>query len=154
MDIPDATVGIILSGTSAQRQRVQRLGRIIRKKEGKNRASLYYLHITGTSEEVCFLPEAGENRLFELEYVPELQMFTHPRYDKRAARVLENMQRDGKSKEQMREARRCLRLGIVRSDWLRAPEELEEYIKKARYASEKNYWICMKKMADKKSSGE
>nr|WP_300886249.1 DEAD/DEAH box helicase family protein [uncultured Schaedlerella sp.] len=154
VDIPDATVGIILSGTSAQRQRVQRLGRIIRKKEGKNRASLYYLHITGTSEEVCFLPEAGENRLFELEYVPELQMFTHPRYDKRAARVLENMQRDGKSKEQMREARRCLRLGIVRSDWLRAPEELEEYIKKARYASEKNYWICMKKMADKKSSGE
>lgn len=37
VDIPDAAVGIILSGTSVQRQRIQRLGRIIRKKKEKNR---------------------------------------------------------------------------------------------------------------------
>lgn len=153
VDIPDATVGIILSGTSAQRQRVQRLGRIIRKKEGKSRASMYYLHITGTSEEVCFLPDTGENRLFELEYIPELQAFSHPRYDRRAERVLEKMQKEGKSEEQLKEARRCLGMGTVRSDWLREPEEIAGYIKGARYASEKNYWICMKKMADKKSPG-
>lgn len=153
VDIPDATVGIILSGTSAQRQRVQRLGRIIRKNKGKSRASLYYLHITGTSEESCFLPKAGENRLFELEYIPELQLFTHLSYDNRAARVLENMKKAGKSEEQLSEARRCLRLGIVRADWLRKPEEIAGFIRNARYAREKNYWICMKKMADKKSSG-
>ena len=46
VDIPDAAVGIILSGTSVQRQRIQRLGRIIRKKEGKEQALLYYLHVT------------------------------------------------------------------------------------------------------------
>ena len=153
VDIPDAAVGIILSGTSAQRQRVQRLGRIIRKKEGKSRASMYYLHITGTSEEVCFLPDTGENRLFELEYIPKIQAFSHPCYDRRAERILEKMQREGKSEEQLREARRCLRLGIVRSDWLREPEEIAGYIKGARSAGDKNYWICMKKMADEKCTG-
>lgn len=40
LDVPDVTVGIILSGTSIQRQRIQRLGRIIRKSEGKDKASL------------------------------------------------------------------------------------------------------------------
>lgn len=31
VDVPDAAVGIILSGTSVERQRIQRLGRLIRK---------------------------------------------------------------------------------------------------------------------------
>jgi hypothetical protein len=114
---------------------------------------MYYLHITGTSEEVCFLPDTGENRLFELEYIPKIQAFSHPCYDRRAERILEKMQREGKSEEQLMEARRCLRLGIVRSDWLREPEEIAGYIKGARYAGEKNYWICMKKMADEKYTG-
>ncbi len=146
VDIPDASVGIILSGTSAQRQRVQRLGRIIRKKEGKSRASLYYLHITGTTEDVCFLPDTGNNRLFELEYIPALQEFSHPRYDRKAALLLEQMQNAGMNEEKMNEARRCLHLGAVRSDWLRNQDELTRYIREAKYARDKNYWICMKKM--------
>lgn len=146
VDIPDASVGIILSGTSAQRQRVQRLGRIIRKKEGKNRASLYYLHITGTSEETCFLPDAGSSRLFELEYIAGLQEFSHPLYDRRASAFLEQMQNAGNGEEKMKEARRCLRLGVVRSDWLRNQDDIARHIKEAKYASDKNYWFCMKKM--------
>lgn len=148
VDIPDASIGIVLSGTSVQRQRVQRLGRIIRKKEGKSRASLYYLHITGTSEEVCFLPDTGSNRLFELEYIPALQEFIHPRYDRGTAKVLEHMQSEWFSEEKMEEARRCLRLGSVRSDWLRESGDIAHHIKNAKYASDKNYWICMKKLRD------
>lgn len=148
VDIPDASTGIVLSGTSVQRQRVQRLGRIIRKKEGKSRASLYYLHITGTSEEVCFLPDTGNNRLFELEYIPALQEFIHPRYDRRTAKVLEHMQSARLGEEKMKEARRCLRLGSVRSDWLRESGDIALHIKNAKYASDKNYWICMKKLRD------
>jgi len=35
IDVPDATLGIILSGTGSSREFIQRLGRLLRKKEGK-----------------------------------------------------------------------------------------------------------------------
>jgi superfamily II DNA or RNA helicase len=49
IDIPDADVGIIISGTGSERAFVQRLGRILRKKKGKE-AVLYELVSAQTSE--------------------------------------------------------------------------------------------------------
>ncbi len=49
VDVPDARVGIILGGTGSRREFVQRLGRILRKREGK-RAVLYEIVSAGTSE--------------------------------------------------------------------------------------------------------
>ncbi|MGQ4834237.1 MAG: DEAD/DEAH box helicase [Candidatus Asgardarchaeia archaeon] len=46
VDVPDASIGIILSGTGSKRQYVQRLGRILRPKDG--RAILYELITKGT----------------------------------------------------------------------------------------------------------
>ncbi|MGQ0507966.1 MAG: ATP-dependent helicase, partial [Myxococcaceae bacterium] len=40
VDVPDAAVGVVLSGSGSVREHVQRLGRILRKREGK-RALLY-----------------------------------------------------------------------------------------------------------------
>ncbi|MED5374613.1 MAG: DEAD/DEAH box helicase family protein [Myxococcota bacterium] len=50
VDIPAAEVGVVLSGTSTVREHVQRLGRILRPKEGKQ-AVLYEVVSLGTSEE-------------------------------------------------------------------------------------------------------
>ena len=49
IDVPDADVGIILSGTGSKRAFIQRLGRILRKKEGKE-AVLYEIVSADTSE--------------------------------------------------------------------------------------------------------
>ncbi len=49
VDVPDARVGIILGGTGSRREFIQRLGRILRKREGK-RAVLYEVVTAGTSE--------------------------------------------------------------------------------------------------------
>jgi superfamily II DNA or RNA helicase len=54
VDVPDANVGVILSGNGSIREHVQRLGRILRKREGK-RASLY---------EIC-TAVAAEGRISE-----------------------------------------------------------------------------------------
>ncbi|MEM4203420.1 MAG: helicase-related protein, partial [Candidatus Methanomethylicaceae archaeon] len=35
IDVPDASLGIILSGTGSKREFIQRLGRLLRKVEGK-----------------------------------------------------------------------------------------------------------------------
>ena len=50
VDVPDANIAIVLSGTSTTREYVQRLGRILRKKEGKL-AMLYEVIAKDTSEE-------------------------------------------------------------------------------------------------------
>lgn len=49
VDIPDANVAIVVSGSGSVREHVQRLGRILRKKDGK-RALLYELVTADTSE--------------------------------------------------------------------------------------------------------
>ena len=50
MDIPDANVGILISGSGSKRQFVQRLGRLLRNRPGK-RAVFYELVSRGTLEE-------------------------------------------------------------------------------------------------------
>lgn len=49
VDVPEASVGIVVSGSGSTREHVQRLGRILRAKEGK-KAVLYELVSEGTSE--------------------------------------------------------------------------------------------------------
>lgn len=146
LNVPDASVGIILSGTSTKRQRIQRLGRIIRRKETDRHAALYYLHIAATSEDTCYLPDAGEHRLFELSYDAQTQQFCHPAYDDRAGLLLSEMEKNGTDTDRLQEAGRCLRLGQVRSDWMLPPEILDAHIRNARHIREKNYWVCMKKL--------
>jgi superfamily II DNA or RNA helicase len=50
VDVPEATIAIMLSGTGSRREYVQRLGRILRRREGK-RAVLYEVVAEATSEE-------------------------------------------------------------------------------------------------------
>lgn len=147
IDVPDASVGIIMSGTSTQRQRIQRLGRIIRKNNEKEHSSLYYLHITETSEDSCFLPNAANRRLFELTYDSHNHLFTNPVYDERALSLLNAMQNAHIGEEKLQETTRCLQLGCIRTDWLLEQAAIEEHIKNAKYISDKNYWICMKKLS-------
>jgi superfamily II DNA or RNA helicase len=50
VDVPDANIGVILSGSGSRWELVQRLGRILRKK-GDKKAVLYEIVSEGTMEE-------------------------------------------------------------------------------------------------------
>lgn len=50
VDVPEASVAVVLSGTATEREHIQRLGRILRKAEGKQ-AHLYEVVTEHTSEE-------------------------------------------------------------------------------------------------------
>ncbi len=50
VDMPAASVGVVLSGSGSVREHVQRLGRILRRQEGKQ-ATLYEVITSGTGEE-------------------------------------------------------------------------------------------------------
>jgi len=51
VDVPEASVGVILSGSGSEREFRQRLGRILRPKEDGGRAILYEMIAENTSEE-------------------------------------------------------------------------------------------------------
>lgn len=51
VDVPAATVGVVVSGSGSVREHVQRLGRILRPAQGKKQAILYELISAGTAEE-------------------------------------------------------------------------------------------------------
>ena len=51
MNVPEAEVGIIASSTSSTRQRIQRLGRVLRPAPGKDSAKIYTLFITDKEEQ-------------------------------------------------------------------------------------------------------
>jgi superfamily II DNA or RNA helicase len=52
VDVPEANVAVILAGSASHREFVQRLGRVLRPREGK-RATLYELVTTDTGEEAA-----------------------------------------------------------------------------------------------------
>lgn len=153
VNVPDASIGIILSGTSKQRQRIQRLGRIIRQAEGKKRASLYYLHVEESVEDICFLPNVEQSRVFELVYREREGGFQNPPYDEAAQELLWSIQKKGADGKLIEEAKRCIKRGAVRPDWRREVEWLTEMSEKADDVRERNYWLCMKWLADSVRQG-
>jgi len=50
IDVPEASIGVIVSGTGSSREFIQRLGRLLRKSEGKSKARLIELVSRQTSE--------------------------------------------------------------------------------------------------------
>jgi superfamily II DNA or RNA helicase len=50
IDVPEASIGVIVSGTGSSREFIQRLGRLLRKSEGKSQARLIELVSSQTSE--------------------------------------------------------------------------------------------------------
>lgn len=75
-DVPSASVGIVMSSASVNRQRIQRLGRILRRHEGKELASLYYIYIAESSEESSYFPaESQTSAVCELSYHWEMIRF-------------------------------------------------------------------------------
>jgi superfamily II DNA or RNA helicase len=51
VDVPEASVAILLSGTGSAREYIQRLGRVLRKGQGQKRAILYEVVAEETTEE-------------------------------------------------------------------------------------------------------
>ena len=50
INVPEASVAVIASSTASHRQRIQRLGRILRKAKGKDAATVYTLYATEEEE--------------------------------------------------------------------------------------------------------
>lgn len=144
-NVPSADVGIVMSSASVNRQRIQRLGRILRKYEGKDISSLYYLYIAESREEASYFSvESQTAAVSELSYNWEDDAFTNPVYEKRVRAALRSFRLKNPDETLLAEAGSCFSRGLVRPDWLMGKEYCVKKIRAAKTVGERNYWICMK----------
>jgi superfamily II DNA or RNA helicase len=67
IDVPDADVAIIMSGTGSQRQMIQRVGRVVRATNGKVEARVYEIVTRNTIEEVLSEERHVKGEVLEVE---------------------------------------------------------------------------------------
>lgn len=149
LNVPATDIGIIASSTSSNRQRIQRLGRILRSSGNKTTAKLYYLYIGSSNEEQDLLADisrdlSGVVPILDLAYDQDSQTFHHAPYQVLADRVLEHTRRKGRSTEIIAELTRNLELGKLGCDWWLSEQECRTKIQSAPTRSERNYWVCMR----------
>ena len=148
LDVPDASVGIVMSSTSVSRQRIQRLGRILRKNQNKEMAVLYYIYTFGTTEEQIYLQEISDvTDDFRIHYDGSDEVFFSDDYSSDAIRMNRRLPASLTDAEK-KEIGICLEEGLMRADRFLPVGVINQKIKDAKSRHDKNYWIVMKKMAE------
>ena len=146
IDVPDANIGIVISSSAVPRQRIQRLGRLIRRRDGKDAACLYYLYVREASDDAAYLSGLENCEAFDLRYYSAEEVFSADIYEYAGRELLRRAEEKGVSREYLKELRRCLADGLPRADCL-LPDKLQnEKVQKAESSHEKNYWRVMRKM--------
>ena len=143
LDVPDADTAIVVSSSSVPRQRIQRLGRILRRAEGKTAAILYYLYIRESSEDKAYLPGLDSTVSFHLRYRQEEDVFTDEIYSYACGRLMERARKAGYSGAQMKTLRECMEKGLIRGQYLLPEESLLQKAVQATDTRQRNYWKTM-----------
>lgn len=148
LNVPATDIGIIVSSTSSNRQRIQRLGRILRQSGKKQTARLYYLYIDSSNEEQDLLSDishdlSGVIPILDLEYNQDTQTFIHSAYQNLANRVLAYTQLKDWSQEIIAEITRNLERGKLGCDWWLSNQDCRLKIQNASSRTERNYWVSM-----------
>ncbi len=144
IDVPEARFGVVLSGSAVPRQRIQRLGRIIRTAPDKEVACLYYIYIRQSADDAAFLPGLEKCETYGLHYYAGERSFSNEPYELAASELLSRA--EGLEPSHQRELRDCLVEGLTRADCLLPPAAQERHIRAAATVHERNYWRCMKKV--------
>lgn len=146
LDVPDASIGIVLSSSAVSRQRVQRLGRILRPAPEKDMACLYYIYVRDSNEDVAYLPSLKNFEAFEtfdLRYYSSEQDFANDLYTYASIRLLTDAKETGMSESEIRELRLCMQEGLCRSDYLLPEPDQKKHLASAVDTHRRNYWRVM-----------
>ena len=143
IDVPDAGMGIVLSSSSVSRQRIQRLGRVLRRSPGKTAACLYYIYLPESTDDRVYLAGLKEIDCVSLRYDADERTFSNELYEYAARKVMQGAK--DLSAAQQKELRKCLLEGLPRTDYLLPPDSFRE--KKTETVHEANYRKTMRKMS-------
>ena len=138
LDVPSADVGIILSGTNQELQRIQRLGRILRKANGKRRALLYYLYSADTVERDSFLSVIPDNMfLVDIAFMENGDFRCYEYFELVAGVLRKN--RNKISVKQQEPLKDIMYRGMLLDDYLRPPADLKDEIRNTKDPGMRDY---------------
>ena len=146
IDVPDANIGIVLSGSAVERQHIQRMGRLIRRVEGKDAACLYHISIREAAEDSAFFPGLNQMEKFSLRYYPAEKDFSNDLYEYISSALLNSAKARGLTGPALAELRACLMEGMIHADCLLPESIIGKHIQTATATHEKNYWRLMLKV--------
>ena len=153
IDVPDANIGIVLSSSAVERQRIQRLGRVVRRSEGKSAACLYYVYIRESSDDAAYLQGFDDYESFSLRYYTQENEFSNDIYEYAAGRLMRRAGKAGYSEDQKKELLKCITEGLVRADYL-SPESSSPFLLAEKdkdtpgFRHERNYRKVMRQIRD------
>ena len=148
IDVPDADVGIVVSSSSVSRQRIQRLGRIIRRSPGKHAACLYYIYIRESTDETVYLDNMKDGVVYHLRYDTCEDAFSNELYEYAALNLLDNTQKSNAEPSIRKELRACILEGLIHPDYLMDEPLQEQLMQEASSIHQKNYWYAMKRIGE------
>ena len=145
LNVPETDVGIIVSSTNSSRQRIQRLGRILRLSKSINVSRLFYLHVGSSNEDQELLADINKEMkgiipMIDLRYDEEAGSFYNKDYQVLIDKVLRYACRKAWPPLVIEEIERNLELGKLGCDWWQSEESCKMKIRLALTKSERNYW--------------
>jgi superfamily II DNA or RNA helicase len=143
LNIPETDVGIVVSSSRAERQRIQRLGRILRRKASPLPAKLYYLYLGESNENEAYMDDEADASapILPLSYDSEAG-FWWGEYRSLIIRVLAQMDRKGITQSQRTELLKNLNLCLPRGDFYLSEDLCRQMRDAAENQPERNYWTA------------
>ncbi|MDR1886051.1 MAG: DEAD/DEAH box helicase family protein [Synergistaceae bacterium] len=142
LNVPETDAGILISATGNDRQRIQRIGRVVRLGAGLRPKKIYYLHVSGTTDPQEIIPQKPGVAAHSLYYDSAANRFLHPEYDELAAKTLDKLAASGATAPRIENAEAQLARGVVMGDFTLPEEACLRHIEDAG-PEEKDYWIAM-----------
>jgi len=148
LNVPETDVGIIVSSTNSSRQRVQRLGRILRRSKSTSVSRLFYLYVGSSNEDQELLADINKEMkgiipMIDLKYEEETESFYNKDYQGLIDKVLRYAYRKAWPSLVIDEIERNLELGKLGCDWWLSEDSCKTKIRLALTKSERNYWKSM-----------
>ena len=149
LNVAATDVGIVVSSTGSRRQRVQRLGRVLRKKPGRGASYFYYLYVGDTTEQEELLGEILRpefdmlvNRI-DVNFNERHGLFENYQYREWEDAVIFDMIQKGHTPEEAVEFMRNADLGLLTEDWLMPEDECEKKFANVNEKNLRNYYAAM-----------
>ena len=144
LNVPDTEAAVIISSSSGERQRIQRIGRVLRKTPEEIAKRIFYLYVPATAESPEYLPGANANAQ-QLCFNMESGSIQGREYDKLAYSALGRLEDDGATERQLTNALHQIEKGRITADWRLPVKEIKDRLQNCISQKDpaKNYWAIM-----------
>ena len=143
LNIPSTDAGIIVSSSMSARQRVQRLGRMLRLSKEIKR--IYYLYIGDSREDSELVRGLStfENNIPLIALYYKRGKFIHSEYERLRNNVLEYVSEHRYDPELLDTLDKNIDRALLRGDFLLPEQMCREHLLTSHTMSERNYWISV-----------